>query len=84
MLTLCWLQHLLSELGIQIPMPKLFCNNLGATHVCTNPMYHSRMKHVEIDFYFVCDKIAQGLLSVAHVPSDHQLADVLTKPLPRL
>ena len=42
------------------------------------------MKHMEIDFYFVCDKIAQGLLSVAHVPSMHQLADVLTKLLPRL
>ncbi|KAH9671391.1 retrovirus-related pol polyprotein from transposon RE1 [Citrus sinensis] len=81
---LCWLRHLFSELGIQTPMPKLLCDNLGATHVCTNPRYHSRMKHVEIDFYFVRDKIAQGLLSVAHVPSEHQLADTLTKPLPRL
>ena len=65
-------------------MPKLICDNLGATHVCTNPRYHYRMKHVEIDFYFVRDKIAQGLLFVAHVPSEHQLADVLTKLLPRL
>ncbi|KAH9790610.1 retrovirus-related pol polyprotein from transposon RE2 [Citrus sinensis] len=81
---LFWLRHLLYELGIQILMPKLFCDNLGATHVCTNPRYHSRMQHVEIEFYFVRDKIAQGLLSVAHVPFDHQLTDALTKPLPRL
>ncbi|KAL9414481.1 hypothetical protein AB3S75_042868 [Citrus x aurantiifolia] len=81
---LCWLRHLFAELGIRTPMPKLLFDNLGAIHVCTNPRYHSRMKHVEIDFYFVRDKIAQGLLSVAHVPSEHQLNDILTKSFPWL
>ena len=41
------------------------------------------MKHVEIDFYFVRDKIAAGLLCVSHIPSENQLADTLTKPLSR-
>lgn len=41
------------------------------------------MKHVEIDFYFVRDKIAAGLLCVSHIPSENLLADTLTKPLSR-
>lgn len=39
------------------------------------------MKHVEVDFYFVRDKIAQGLLSVSRVSTEQQLTDALMKPL---
>lgn len=39
------------------------------------------MTHVEVDFYFVRDKITRGLLSVSHVPSEQQLTDALIKPL---
>lgn len=80
---ICWIRNLLDELGINFSMPVLHCDNLGATYLCSNPIYHSKMKHVEIDFYFVRDKIAAGLLCVSHIPSENQLADTLTKPLSR-
>ena len=41
------------------------------------------MKHVEIDFYFIRDEVAQGLLNIVHIPSKNQLANTLTKALPR-
>lgn len=78
---LCWLRNLLIELRIHFPKPVLLCDNLRATFVSTNPMYHSKMKHVEVDFYFVRDKIAKGLLTVLHILSERQLADSLAKPL---
>ena len=41
------------------------------------------MKHVAIDFHFIRDQVQNGVLRVAHVSSADQLADALTKPLPR-
>jgi hypothetical protein len=41
------------------------------------------MKHVAIDYHFLRDQVQTGVLRVAHVSSADQLADLLTKPLPR-
>lgn len=80
---LIWLKNLLHELGVpKTTAPTLFCDNTGATYLCANPIYHSRMKHVALDYHFVREQIALGLLKVLHVHSQDQLADMLTKPLP--
>jgi hypothetical protein len=39
------------------------------------------MKHIAIDYHFVRDLVAGKKLQVSHVPTSHQLADLLTKPL---
>ncbi|CAH9086016.1 unnamed protein product [Cuscuta europaea] len=81
---LTWLRNLLHELRITLKQsPTIFCDNISATYVCVNPVLHSRMKHVAIDFHFVREQIAQGLLRVSHVHTKDQLADSLTKPLAR-
>lgn len=84
---LVWIQSLLQELGIKLPpSPPIYCDNIGATYLCHNLVFHSRMKHIALDFHFVRQKIQQGELRVSHVTSVDQLADALTKPLsaPRL
>ena len=76
--------YLLIDLGISLPYcPVIYCDNIGATQLCSNPIFHSRMKHVAIDFHFIRDQVQNGALRVAHVSSEDQLADALTKPLPR-
>uniref|UniRef100_A0A2N9I718 Integrase catalytic domain-containing protein n=1 Tax=Fagus sylvatica TaxID=28930 RepID=A0A2N9I718_FAGSY len=62
----------------------LYCDNVGATQLCSNPVFHSRMKHVAIDYHFIRDQVQNGILRVAHVSSADQLADALTKPLHRI
>ncbi|KAJ9567984.1 hypothetical protein OSB04_003950 [Centaurea solstitialis] len=80
-----WLKNLLSELGIATSAtPTFFCDNTGATYLCANPVYHSRMKHVALDYHFVREQVAAGTLRVLHVHSQDQLADMLTKPLSRI
>ncbi|KAK0601109.1 hypothetical protein LWI29_021345 [Acer saccharum] len=77
-----WIGHLMSELQIQVPStPVIYCDNVGATYVCANPIFHSRMKHVAIDFFFVQDQVARQQLRISHVHTNDQLADSLTKPL---
>ena len=52
--------------------------------MCANPIFHSSMKHITIDFHFVRDQVSKKLLCVSHVDTFNQLVDSLTKPLPRL
>lgn len=80
---LTWLETLLREL--RVPMksaPTLWCDNLGATYLSANPVFHARTKHVEVDFHFVREKVAQKRLSVQFISTHDQIADVFTKPLP--
>ncbi|GJT16479.1 retrovirus-related pol polyprotein from transposon TNT 1-94 [Tanacetum coccineum] len=79
-----WLKNLLQELGMSTSQtPTLYCDNTGATYLCANPVYHSRMKHVALDYHFVREQVSAGHLRVLHVSSQDQLADMLTKPLSR-
>ncbi|GKB57501.1 retrovirus-related pol polyprotein from transposon RE2 [Tanacetum coccineum] len=81
---LAWVENLLTELGLTLPPPPLlYYDNIGATYLCANPMYHSRMKHIALDYRFVREKVPVGSLRVHHISSTDQLADALTKPLSR-
>lgn len=80
---LTWLQALLRELGIRAPAaPILWCDNLGATYLSANPVFHARTKHVEVDFHFVREKVAQGGLRLQFIYTKDQIADIFMKPLP--
>ncbi|KAG8496407.1 hypothetical protein CXB51_009171 [Gossypium anomalum] len=52
-----------------------------AVAVAANPVLHSKFKHVELDLFFVREKVASGDLIVGEVPACDQVADILTKPL---
>ncbi|XP_058080739.1 methyl jasmonate esterase 1-like [Magnolia sinica] len=77
-----WLQSLLRELGIFLSQRLvLWCDNIGATYLTTNLVFHARTKHVEIDYHFVRERVQQKSLEVCFVSSKDQLADGLTKAL---
>jgi len=48
-----WIQSLLHEFWIALPMPRLYCDNLGVIQLVANPIMHSRSKHFELDLHFV-------------------------------
>ncbi|XP_078164569.1 uncharacterized protein LOC144559423 [Carex rostrata] len=76
-----WLQFLLVELHIATSSsPILWCDNIGATFLASNPMFHARTKHVEIDFHFIREKVAKQLL-IQFICSKDQIADIFIKAL---
>lgn len=79
-----WVRNLLAELGYTLPQPPvIYCDNAGATYVSANPVFHSKMKHLGLDYHFVRENVQAGLLRVSYISTHDQLADALTKPLPR-
>ncbi|GJS39201.1 ribonuclease H-like domain-containing protein [Tanacetum coccineum] len=79
----CWLRNLLRELHTPLSTATLvYCDNVSAVYLSSNPVQHQRTKHIEIDIHFVRDLVAAGHIRVLHVPSRYQYADVFTKGLP--
>ncbi|XP_040964565.1 uncharacterized mitochondrial protein AtMg00810-like [Gossypium hirsutum] len=77
-----WIQSLLAELCVPVSSKALiWCDSSAAVAVAGNPVMHSKFKHVELDVFFVREKVAASILQVGHVPGSYQLADILTKPL---
>jgi histone deacetylase 1/2 len=60
---LIWVEALLRELGVALRVrPCLWCDNIGATFLSANPVFHARTKHIEIDFHFVRERVTDRLL----------------------
>ncbi|KAG8480057.1 hypothetical protein CXB51_025173 [Gossypium anomalum] len=77
-----WLLSLLQELQVSsVDTPTIWCDSSSTVAVAANPVLHSKFKHVELDLFFVREKIAAGTLVVGEVPSCDEVADILTKPL---
>lgn len=66
----------------QLPI-SLKCDSQTAISIAKNLVLHEQMKHVELDLLFVRELVTQGFISVSHVPSPLQVADLLTKPKSR-
>jgi hypothetical protein len=80
---LIWVEALLRELGVKLQQkPCLWCDNLGATYLSVNPVFHARTRHIEIDFHFVRERVASNRLDIRFISSKDQVADGFTKALP--
>ncbi len=80
-----WMQKLLEEMGYMVPKPtKLFMDNQSAISVAKNPEHHGRMKHLDLCFYWLRDKVEQGFIEPVYLQTDQMPADLLTKALPRV
>jgi hypothetical protein len=77
-----WIKALLHELGIIQSRPaSLWCDNIGATYLTTNHVFHARTKHVEVDYHFVRERVASKFLEIRFISIVDHIADGFMKPL---
>ncbi|WMV30566.1 hypothetical protein MTR67_023951 [Solanum verrucosum] len=82
---LTWVTYILKDIGISLSHPPfLFTNNISALHLTVNPVMHAHMKHAELDYHLVREKVFQGAMVTRFIPSLQQIVDIFTKlPLPK-
>ncbi|XP_048445143.1 uncharacterized mitochondrial protein AtMg00810-like [Pyrus x bretschneideri] len=76
-----WLRSLFRDLQLPFLCPQLWCDNISSIALASNPVFHSRTKHLEVDYHFVREKVVRGELLVNFICSQDQVADIFTKGL---
>ncbi|RVW97159.1 Retrovirus-related Pol polyprotein from transposon RE1 [Vitis vinifera] len=79
-----WLRLLLQDLGyLSRQLIRLFCDNKAACDIAHNPVQHDRTKHVEVDRFFIKEKLDDKIVELPNILSEDQLANILTKAVSR-
>ena len=80
---LTWLRTILQEFGILLQgLTPLYYDNQAAIHITSNPVFHERTKHIEVDFHFIRSKVESKDIVTLFVPFGSQLANIFTKAPP--
>ena len=75
------MKHQLEDYQITENCIPIYCDNTAAIFLSKNPILHSRAKNIEIKHHFIRDYVQKGVLDIQFIDTDHQWADIFTKPL---
>ncbi|KAG2380574.1 Retrovirus-related Pol polyprotein from transposon RE1 Retro element 1 [Vigna angularis] len=78
-----WMKQQLEDYDIHLDHIPLKCDNTSAINLTKNPIMHSRTKHIEIRHHFLRDHVQKGDCEIEYIDTQHQLADIFTKALPK-
>ena len=79
---LIWLRGLLSSINhLSHTATPLLIDNQGVISLIKNGLSSKHSKHIELRYYFICEKFTDGTIAAKYISTDKQLADSLTKAL---
>lgn len=80
-----WLRSLLKEIGHPCnSSTTIFEDNQSCIKVAEEPREHKRMKHIDVKYCFIRQAIAEKKISLKYIPTNDQVADIMTKGLGRV
>lgn len=79
---LVWLKNALKELH-QKCQYYIHADNTGAIELARNPRIHDRSKHIDVHYHYTREQLELGTFNLLYVPTENNLADILTKGLPK-
>ena len=77
-----WLHGLIEDLGILQEHISVFCDSQSAIHLAKNQVHHSRTKHIDVRFHFICDIVDEGDILLQKIGTANNPIDMMTKPVP--
>ena len=76
-----WLKMVLEELGHKQDIIPLFCDSQSALYLARNPAFHSKTKHIRVQYHFVREKVEESTMDMKKIHTNDNLADFLTKAI---
>jgi hypothetical protein len=77
-----WLQKLLSDLGQLVDAHVvIYCDNINSILLANNPVYHAKIKHIEVHYHFIRENVLAKEINLIHVNTENQVVDIFTKAL---
>nr|GFA24304.1 retrovirus-related Pol polyprotein from transposon TNT 1-94 [Tanacetum cinerariifolium] len=77
-----WMRTQLTDYGFHFNKILIYCDSKLAIAISSNPLQHSRTKHIAVRYHFIKEHVEKGTIEVYFVKMDYQLADLFTKALP--
>ncbi|KAJ9561559.1 hypothetical protein OSB04_006719 [Centaurea solstitialis] len=75
-----WMKTQLLDYGYKLKRVPIYCDSESAIVITSNPVQHSKTKHIDIRYHFIKDNVEKGNIEMFFVQTDYQLADLFTKP----
>ena len=81
-----WIRNFLRDIGWSeyaggTRATRILGDNQGALRLVANPEFHSRSKHIDVQYHYVRELLEEGTICVEYVRTSEMAADCLTKPL---
>jgi hypothetical protein len=76
-----WLQRLCSGIGLVQQVVRIDCDNLSTFFLAKNPSYHSKTKHIDVQYHFVRDMVEENKVFLMKVDTLKNVVDSLTKSM---
>nr|GEW11871.1 hypothetical protein [Tanacetum cinerariifolium] len=77
-----WKRTQLTDYGFHFDKIPMYCDSKAAIAISCNPVHHSRIKHIDVRYHFIKEKVEKGIVELFFIGTEYQLADLFTKPLP--
>jgi hypothetical protein len=78
-----WIQQFLRDIHFPLAVStSLLIDNQGAIALASNPTFHVRTKHIGVRHHFMRKQVENGNIILEYIPTNNQVADILTKALP--
>ena len=66
-----WFRKLVYGLSDQVlDSTVIYCDDQSCVNLSENPVFHDRSKHIEINHYFICDKVQRGEVVLQYISTN--------------
>ena len=76
-----WIQRSMEKLRHKQHKIVMYCDSQSVLYIARNPIFHSRTKHIGVQYYFVRKAIKEESVDILKIHTKDNLIDVMTKPI---